>query len=279
MRTQSTAMRLATCSIAMTSVACSFGYLAYDTASDPVYTAGQEYIQVGTPPGDQTAATNGLNGGYGFNRWQRGGYGDNGNYGSTLITSLDSSFGMGSQQFGLRSGAGGNDYSGADARRRLINPLEVGSSMSWSMMAGGAGAGEVNTKGEFGAEIRSGLLSNPGRDMLSIIGEMGRNWRVYRDGGTIESTIAVTPGQRVDVLFNILANDMFELTFTPWGGVGSTVSGKFLSSGQKVQTVQFYVYGTDGDFYANNLAAVPEPSTLAVLGGLALMAARKRRSR
>ncbi|MBS1705425.1 MAG: PEP-CTERM sorting domain-containing protein [Armatimonadetes bacterium] len=270
-------MKLATMALAVSISSVVFAQ-AYDTASDPVYVAGQEYIQVGTTLGDQTAATNGLNGGYGWNRWQRGGYGDNNNFGSTKITNLSSSFNMGAQQFGLRSGVGGLDYSGADARRRLLNPLNVGNTMSFSLMAGGGGAGDINTVGEFGAEIRSSQLSNPGRDMCSIIGEMGRNWRVYRDGGTMESTIPVTAGQRVDVTLSVLAGDMFDITFTAFGGASSTVSGKFLSTGQHVQTVQFYCYGTDGDYYVNNLAAVPEPSSLLVLGALGAIVARRRKS-
>ncbi len=258
--------------------AFSFGFIAFDTATNPVYTAGQEYIQVGTPAGNQTLATNGLNGGFGWNQWQRGGYGDNGNFGSTLITSLNPSFNMGAQQFGLRSGLNGSDFSGADARRRLLNPLNTGNSISWSMMSGGNGAGAANSTGEFGAEIRSSQLSNPGRDMLSIIGETGRNWRVFRSGGTVESSLAVTAGQRVDVLFTITGADTFDVTFTPFGGAGSTVSGTFLSLGQPVQTVQFYAYGTNGDFYVNNLGAVPEPATMAALGlGVAAMIRRRRK--
>lgn len=251
--------------------------IAFDSASDPVYTLGQEYIQVGTPPGDQTAATNGLNGGTGWNAWQRGGYGDPPNNGTTLITGLAPSFNMGTQQFGVRSGANGQN--GADARRRLLNPLQVGQGFKWIMMAGGGGAGTANTQGEFGAEIRSGLLSNPGRDMLNIIGEPGRNWRVFRSGGTIESATPVTAGQRVDVEFWVLPGNQFSVTFTPFGGSGSTVNGTFLSNNQLPQTLQFYAFGTNGDFYVNNIAAVPEPASVLALGGLVALTLRRRTRR
>ncbi len=233
--------------------------IAYDSAEESVYIVGQEYIQVGTPPGDQTSATNGLNGGYGWNRWQRGGYGDNGNYGNTLITAINASFNMGSKQFGIRSGLNGADFSGADARRRLLNPLAVGSTMSWSMMAGGNGAGQQNTIGEFGAEIRSGLLSNPGRDMLIVIGEYGQNWRVFRLGGSVFTTLPVTPGQRMDVHFVSKPGDQFDITFTPFGGTGQTISGSYLSTGQLPQTLQFYAFGSNGDNYFNYIRA-DEPS-------------------
>lgn len=265
---------------ATVSSSAAFASLAYDTASNAVYTVGQEYIQVGTPAGNQTAATNGLNGGFGFERWQRGGYGDNGNFGSTLITNLNPSFNMGTQQFGVRSGVGGNDFSGADARRRLVNPLATGNTMFWSMMAGGGGAGTANSMGEFGAEIRSGNLSNPGRDMCTIIGEVGDQWRVFRNGGSVRSTLNVVAGQRVDVMMTIGAGDNFDVTFTAFGGASSTVSGTFLSSGQQVQTVQFYAYGTDGDFYMNNIgAAVPEPSSMIAIAGMGLLLIRRRNSK
>ncbi|MCE9559758.1 MAG: PEP-CTERM sorting domain-containing protein [Armatimonadetes bacterium] len=273
-------LRILTLALATATAASSFGYIAFDSASDATYAVGQEYIQVGTPAGDQTNATNGKNGGYGWNKWQRGGYGDNGNFGNTLITNVNPSFNMGAQQFGVRSGAGGNDFSGADARRRLLNPLSTGNTMFWSMMAGGNGAGTGNTKGEFGAEIRSSLLGNPGRDMCSIIGEVGDQWRVYRNGGSVRSTLNVVAGQRVDVMMTIGAGDTFDVLFTAFGGGSSTVSGTFLSAGQQVQTVQFYAYGTDGDFYMNNIgAAVPEPSSLVALGGITLLMVRRRRTR
>ncbi len=248
--------------IALGVVAGAHAQLALDNAANSVYVVGQEYIQVGTPPGQQGLATNGLNGGFGWNPWQRGGYGDNGNYGTTLITNLNPSFNMGTKQFGLRSGVGGLDFSGADARRRLLNPLAVGSTISFSLMMGGGGAGQVNTIGETAAEIRSSLLSNPGRDMCTIIGQPGVNWRVFRDGGSVSSTIPVTPGQRVDVLFKIVTADTFEVTFTPFLGTGSTVSGTFVSLGQQVQTVQFNTDQTDGDFYVNNLRADAPSATL-----------------
>ena len=238
----------------LASASClSAAQIAKDSATDSVYVVGQEYIQVGTPPGNQTAATNGLNGGFGFNQWQRGGYGTPPSNGTTLITAIAESFGMGAKQFGMRSGPGGVE--GADARRRLLNPIIVGDTIRFAMMAGGNGAGTINTSGEFGAEIRSSLLSNPGRDMCTIIGEMGRNWRVFRSGGTLESTLPVVAGERVDVLFRVLPNDQFQCTFYGPNGACSSVSGTFLSLGQTVQTVQFYCFNTNGDFYMNDLAA------------------------
>lgn len=269
------ASRIFSLALLSTTATSAFSQIAYDHAEDPVYTVGQEYIQVGTPPGDQSGAVNGLNGGYGWNRWQRGGYGSPPDHGTTLITNVNASFGMGNQQFGLRSGPGGNN--GADARRRLLNPLVVGDQMKWSMMAGGGGAGTLNSFGEFGCEVRSGLLSNPGRDMLNCIGEMGRNWRVFRAGGTINSNLPVVGGQRVDAVLTILPGDQFSLQLTAMGGGTDTVGGTFLSLGQQVQTAQFYCFGTDGDFYVNNLCAVPEPASILALAGAALFVGLRRR--
>lgn len=247
--------------------ATALAQLAKDEASKSVYVIGQEYIQVGTPPGNQTAATNGLNGGSGFNQWQRGGYGDPPNHGTTVITNLAGSFNMGTKQWNMRSGPGG--LNGADARRRLLTPINVGDTWFLSMMAGGNGAGSLNTIGEFGAEFRSSLLSNPGRDMATIIGEMGRNWRVFRSGGTLESTLPVVAGERIDVIMRVMANDTFACTFINPAGVCSTVSGTFLSLGQQIQTCQFYCFGTDGDFYINNLAVYEgqPPSSYAIVAG------------
>ncbi len=245
-----------------------FAQVAADKASNSVYIAGNEYIQVGTPPGNQTLATNGLNGGFGFEKWQRGGYGDPPANGTTLITSIPESFGMGSQQFGLRSGPGGTN--GADARRRMLAPIGVGDTFRASLMAGGNGAGTLNSFGEFGIEFRSPLLSNPGRDMAVVIGEMGRNWRVQRSGGTQESTLPVVAGERIDITFRILPNDQFACTFTNPAGVCSTVTGTFISLGQSVQTAQFFCFGTDGDFYVNNLAAYEglTPDSFSIVEGL-----------
>jgi hypothetical protein len=277
--TQKVSMRISVLSLTTAMAASSFAFVAFDSASNAVYTAGQEYIQVGTPAGNQTAATNGLNGGFGWNAWQRGGYGAAPNNGTTLITSLDASFGMGSQQFGVRSGPNGQN--GADARRRLLNPLSVGQGMSWSMMAGGGGAGAQNTTGEFGAEIRSSLLGNPGRDMANIIGETGDFWRVFQgpsgSTGSIRSTLAVTAGKRVDVNLVITSSDTFAITFSEFGGASSTVTGQFLSSGQQVQTVQFYNAGGNGDFYVNNIGAVPEPASMIALGSFVALTIRRRR--
>lgn len=255
--------------------------IANDMATNAPYAVGQEYIQVGTPPGNQTAATNGMNGGFGFNAWQRGGYGTPPNNGSTLITNINASFNMGAQQFGMRSAPNGSE--GADARRRLLNPLGIGSVISASLMHGGNGAGQANTQGEAGVEFRSGLLANPGRDMFTVIGEVGQNWRVFRLGGSVVSPIAVTPGQRLDVSARQLGNEQFEVTLTPFGGTPWIHVGTVLSAndapGQLIQTMQFYVFGTNGDFYVNNLRAVPEPATLAILGLAGVAALRRRRAR
>lgn len=254
-------------------VASSHAQYAADHASNAPYTAGQEYIQVGTPAGNQSAATNGMNGGYGFNPWQRGGYGSVPNNGTTLITSLNPSFNMGSQQFGLRSGPGGVE--GADARRRLLNDLPVNSTLSFSLMAGGNGAGTLNTQGEFGAEIRTSSLSNPGRDILGIYGSNGSTWKFWDGVGNHDSGLACAPGQRMDVSILTTGAGLFDVTFTPYGGSSTTLSAVSDTAGGMIRTVQFYVFATNGDYYVNNLQAVPEPATL--IGLTAGMAALIRR--
>ena len=249
--------------------------IAADNASNAVYTVGNEYIQVGTPLGNQGAATNGLNGGFGFNPWQRGGYGTFPNQGTTLITNLPVGLNMGSQQFGLRAGT--EAFSGADARRRLLAPMTVGQVLSASMMAGGGNAGQANTQGEFGVEFRSSLLSNPGRDMLSLNAAPGGFWTVNASGGNTVTSLAVTGGQRLDFALSMTGGNNFRLDLTPFGGSTTTINGVFISSGQQLQTAQFYTFNTNGDFYVNNLMLVPEPATMLALSAGVLGLLRRRR--
>lgn len=254
-------------------VASANAQFAADNASNAVYTAGLEYIQTDTPLGNQTGAIHGLNGGYGFNAWQRGGYGSTTNHGSTLITNLDVAFNMGSQQFGLRSAPDG--FEGADARRRMLRDLEFGEAVSFSMMAGGGGAGAQNTHGDFGIELRGAPLSNPGRDMFGINGSNGQNWSI---NGNFTS-VAVTPGQRLDVLIQDIGASQFGVTLTPFGGSSSHYVATSSSAGAKLRTLQFYCFETNGDFYVNNLEAVPEPATLVAMAvGAGFFALRRRKN-
>ncbi|MBS1705412.1 MAG: hypothetical protein JST40_06030 [Armatimonadetes bacterium] len=241
--------------LALALVAGAQAQIAYDSAEDSVYIVGQEYIQVGTTLGDQTAATNGLNGGYGFEKWQRGGYGDNNNFGSTKITNVSSSFHMGTKQFGLRSGVGGLDYSGCDARRRMINDFEIGQILTFSVMPGGGGAGQESTTGDFGCEFRGSSLSNPGRDMFAFNASKGQNYSIQDNTGSRFTDVPVVPGQRVDFEVWSTALNHFSIKITPYGGTSHTYTVESISSAQnvKLRTIQFYAYTTDGDSYVNFL--------------------------
>lgn len=252
-------------SMAMLASLAARAQFAQDNASDATYVVGQEYIQVGTTPGNQTDATNGKNGGFGFNAWQRGGYGTLTNHGSTLITNVSSSFNMGAQQFGLRSAP--DTFEGADARRRLNADAEVGQLISFSMMPGGGGAGQQNTKGDMGVEVRAASLSNPGRDMISINGSNNQNYSILDNSGYVFTDIPVTPGVRVDVQLRQTAIGTIEVKMTPWGGSTRTYSKVSISTGVKIRTLQFYCFETDGDFYVNflqakNPAAIPAGYTI-----------------
>lgn len=234
--------------------------VASDTAANGVYVVGQEYIQVGTPPGDQTGATNGLNGGFGFEKWQRGGYGTPPDNGTTLITNVSSSFNMGAKQFGMRSGPGGTE--GADARRRALADLAFGQTMSFSMMPGGNGAGALNTNGDFGVEIRASSLSNPGRDVIAINGSndlVDKKYSLLDFDGYQFTDVLVTPGQRVDVTVTQTVGDKIVVTMTPFGGKTSAYQLTSVSAGVKIRTAQFYCFNTTGDFYFNNLQIAPIP--------------------
>ena len=245
--------------LALMLAAVSQAQVALDEASNTPYAVGLEYIQVGTPPGDQTLATNGMNGGFGFDKWQRGGYGTPPNNGTTLITNVSTSFNMGTQQWGMRSGPGGAE--GADARRRLTSDLPIGATLSFSMMVGGNGAGTVNTMGFYGVELRSSLLSNPGRDLISINGDPFGNWSVFGSDGRVETGIPMVPGQRVDVKVKAIGGDVFQVDMTPFGGTTLTYTRLSLSPGQLIRAAQFYVFGTDGDFYMNFFKASSAPPT------------------
>jgi|GEM_PF-3452476 len=247
-----------------------YAQVAADSAADAVYVVGQEYIQVGTPPGDQTAATNGLNGGFGFNRWQRGGYGTAPDNGTTTISNISSSFNMGAKQFNMRSNASG--FEGADARRRALDDLDFGQTMSFSIMPGGNGAGDLNTKGDFGVEIRAASLSNPGRDMISINGSndiVGKRYSLLDANGYQFSNVLVNPGERVDISVTQISGDDICVAMKPFGGAFSTYMLTSASSGVKIRTAQFYCFETSGDFYHNNLmiGAVPHQVTGGVILG------------
>lgn len=229
--------------------------IALDSAEDSVYVVGQEYIQIGTPAGNQTAAVNGLNGGFGFEKWQRGAYGDNGNFGSTLVTNINSSFHMGTKQWGLRSGVGGLDFSGCDARRRLLADVLVGSTVSFSIMPGGNGAGVESTSGDFGVEFRGSSLSNPGRDLFAMNASFGQNYSLQDDSGSQFTGIPVTGGLRVDVSIVVLSTTQYSVTLQPYGGSPEThtLTSYASSLGAPLRTVQFYAFTTNGDSYANFL--------------------------
>ncbi len=252
-----------------------YAQIAADNASNAVYTVGNEYIQVGTPLGNQSLALNGLNGGFGFNPWQRGGYGTFPNQGTTLITNLPVGLNMGSQQFGLRAGT--EAFSGADARRRLLLPMTVGQVLSASIMAGGGNAGQANTQGAFGVEFRSVNVGNPNRDMVSVNGAGGGFWTIGDAAGSTPTSLSVVGGQRLDLALSMTGGSNYRLDLTPFGGSTTTITGVFISSGVALQAAQFYTFNTNGDFYVNNLKLVPEPATMLALGVGVLGLLRRRR--
>lgn len=245
---------LSTLLVAGLTVAAS-AQIALDNAENAVYVVGQEFIQVGTTPGDQTAATNGLNGGFGFERWQRGGYGDNGNFGNTKISNVSSSFNMGTKQFALRSGVDGLNFSGCDARRRLLQNVAIGSTVSFSLMPGGNGAGVESTSGDFGVEFRGASLSNPGRDLFAMNASFGQNYSLQDESGSQFTNVPVVGGQRVDVTVVVLSTTQYTVTIQPFGGLPDTrtLTSYLSSAGAPLRTVQFYAYQTNGDSYVNFL--------------------------
>jgi hypothetical protein len=243
--------------------------IAMDSAEDSVYVVGQEYIQFGTPPGDQTGATNGRNGGFGFNPWQRGGYGDNGNFGSTLVTSVSPSFNMGTKQFGLRAGVNGADFSGCDARRRLLNNVGLDEIVTFSLMPGGNGAGTQSLFGDFGVEFRGAPLANPGRDLFGMNASFGQNYSIQDDSGSRFTGIPVAPGVRVDVIVVSRSTSNFTMTLKPFGGTAETYQLVSYSgaNGTPLRTIQFYAYLTNGDSYVNYLKV----EKAAVYGNITLL--------
>lgn len=235
--------------------------VAYDVATNSPYVVGSEYIQVGTPPGDQTGATNGMNGGYGFNRWQRGGYGG-AMPGYNHIKAVSTSFNMGPAQFGLNATT--EAFSGCDARRRMDADMTNGQILSFSMMAGGNGAGNAIVQGWVGAEIRSSSLSNPGRDIISI-GHFGGggDWELSHRNGTVHTGILLNPGERLDVSIKQLGGDWYRVTITPWSGMPQVYDVQGYYDGWSIRTVQFYAFDTaEGDFFVNFLKVANPPITV-----------------
>ncbi|MBL8059547.1 MAG: hypothetical protein JNK63_02395 [Chthonomonas sp.] len=226
--------------------------IATDTAAHAAYSVGQTY--------------HGINGGTGA--WDPIGWvSDDWNGGHTLLVQeIAPTYNLGSVAFAVNAANGG----GSDSRRKLLNALPIGSTVTWSM------AINFNaTAGEFYLDVRS-PNANPNRDMLLLIGEVGVNWRVNAIFGGIQMSVPFTtpmvPGQRVDGAMTVTGQNTFAMRLTPFGGTASNiVAGNFYTTGQSVQVLNFSNWGLDAESYFNNILVTgPGVPTQTVSGTIQL---------
>ena len=245
--------------------------IATDEADNSPYTTGPSW-------------SSGQNGGSGFGAWTLDGPGDNnGAHGGFFIG--DSSNNAG--------GSSGN-----------INT----SGVSWGMYANNSQVvdairpftgGSLNIGQELDFKIDNGFLSSGSTEGFGLQTSGGANrLEFYFTGGNSDYTLADNAGNQdsgigftgngLSITFALQSADTYLMTVTPNGGPTSTFSGTLEGvAGTGIDQLRFFDFNggngltnpSDGDFYVNELAVVPEPSTIAtgVLAVLGAFLLRRRR--
>ena len=208
---------------------------------------------------DTAAWFTGSNGGTGFGAWTITD-GDGGHYiGAT---------GLGARTFGLF-----NTFTTTttDAIRPFSSVLAPGETFSIDM------GFTAFTGGAVGINLRSGT-----DDVITLFTNGTGDWLLNDGGSDFSAGAAATANTPYTFSFTYNGGNSYSFTLTGSpGGTNFTSSDPLLGS---IDNIRFFNFnqGPGGNFGFDNLAVVPEPSTLSLLAGPALLGAwffaRRRRS-
>ena len=240
---------LMACALAASSSVAS--NLGSDTAADAVYNDGLQ---------------GGDNGGTGFNAWSLNGQGQNGAFIGDSVSQgfgdINDPAGVGGEAFGFFGNPPGNNGINAD-RTFAGGALTVGQTFLIDLAI-------AFRNGNKGIDLDVGGTSvwnfNVGNDLYTVNG-VDLGW-AYSQTSIFELSVTATGAGTYDVKLT-RGVDVFNQSYA--------------NAGTGIDGFGLYVFGTDaGDdrnnLFANNLAIVPEPSTivLGLVGALGLVAARRR---
>jgi hypothetical protein len=238
--------------------------IASDNASNAVYTGGNY---------------DGLNGGSGFQPWLVSPATNGSNNGAFVGTSSTNAFGTTTpnidtgtpgRAFGLYANGGQN----AVAIRGLTGALDPGQGIRYTF-----DNGFIDTNQQVVAELRSGVNN---RLRLQFTGGVSPSYELVDNSGVVATGLAFTgEGLRVD--FSLLTANTYSITIARQAGGTPPVyvgTGTLANSGG-IDNIRFANLNAGGggarDAFINSLAVVPEPTTLAGVAGVALLALRRRK--
>ena len=218
--------------------------------------------------------TDGQNGGTGFAAW-------------SLTNGTNSGFFMGSSAQNGNGTSGNIDTSGiswgmfanSGDTATAIRPFTAGGSNGIAQLAVGDSIslsmdnGFIQTSGQEGFSLQNGT----GADRFAFFylgGDSVDSYKITVNGSTFNLNIPFTADGFSNITFTLGASNGWTLSLTPTGGSTSVFSSTNFSSLAASNITRIRMFdvnggaGTSNNLYFNNLVinAVPEPSTLALLG-------------
>lgn len=244
---------LAFAGIALAFVGAHAANVATDNAGDPVYDNGWQ---------------TGDNGGTGFGAWTL-----NGGAGTAFFVN-SSTLNAGGSSGGIDTGGRALGMFANNDLAEAIRPLTGGSLLVGQSITLQLDNGFIQSGGSAGFDLRD----STGNARLSFYFQGGgTNYTVFDSMGTRDSGVGFT-GNGLSIAFTLTGTDTYSISITPNGGGTTVVSNNLAgTAGTGIVDMRFFNFnaGTnqDSNFYINNLAVVPEPTTLSLLGGPALLGA------
>ena len=246
--------------------------LASDNASDAVYVGGGNF--------------NGLNGGTGFAAWTNTPSANTGVNGSLIASSTNNAGGSsgGIDSTGNKAwGFYGNSGNTGDGVRPFTGgALSIGQTVKIDIDQGFQDGGSTA-----GIGLQNSSFQNL-VELYYVGGDSVNSWKKNDAGGQADLSPNVGfSGNGFHVELTLTSATTYSGTITPLNPTGSPVafSGTLNSPGGGQAIAQIRVFnfnsgvGANADFFANNLAVVPEPTTMTLLGlGLLGALALRRRS-